>query len=242
MAPTPPEDPRLDEYPGEELSPFDVRDYSDRRSMRLLIITLVLILLVAIVAFRLYYSGTRDRDAPPRISANETPIKVSPDDPGGEVVPDQDKVVYDVMNGDVQSETVTARTEPETPVERPAAANIVVKDPARPVIEEPAPEVTTAPTAAEPTTPPVSAAIGPYVVQVASVRTPEAAQDMWNKINRNYGAIFPTGTRSDIRRVDLPGKGIYYRLRIAGLSGKPAADGLCAQLKAQGQACFVTPA
>ena len=252
MAPTPPEDPRQERYTGEELSPFDVRDYSDNRSMRLLLITLVLMFLIALVAFQLYYGGTRDRDAPPRLAANDTPIKVTPDDTGGNIVPDQDKIIYDKMSGEVVESEVTHSAQPEEPVERQPAANIVVKSPNdRPTD---APSETYSIPAPQPITPPVSSSqvetpqnsgsqsgyIGSHVVQIASVRTAAAADDTWGRIRSQHGMVFPEGSVSDIKRVNLPEKGIYYRIRIAGLSGKPAADGWCNQLKARGQACFVT--
>jgi len=45
---------------------------------------------------------------------------------------------------------------------------------------------------------------------------------------------------ADIKRVDLGAKGIYYRLRVAGLADKTAATNLCTRLKSRGQDCIVT--
>lgn len=231
---------RADLYGDEELVPFDARDYSGRRAMRLLFVVFLLLVVAAFVIFKVYSQGLRDRNDPPQIQANSSPYKVAPEDPGGEVVPNQDKSVYDVMNGTAKTEIVVAAPQPEEPIDLPRSATIIVDDkpiskpePVRPKPQVQAPQP-------QPQTPPAQINGSDYVVQVASVRTREDAEALWYKLKVDFAGDLPGGSYGDVRRVDLGAKGIYFRLRIAGLSGKDTASNLCNRFKARQQACFVT--
>ena len=239
---------RVDPYADEDLVPFDVRDYSGKRAMWMLIGLIGVALIAAFIIFNLYQPGTRDRDAPPRISAENTPYKIEPDDPQGEVTPNQDKDVYDVMNGKSETEEVTNRIDVEEPIELPDSATVIVEgqepetDDPKPVESKPEPVEVKAP---EPETPPVrqptrTSGGSDYVVQVASVRTEADAQRIWGNVQSKFSGILPSGSYSDVKRVDLGDKGIYYRLRVMGLSDQDAAKRLCDSMKARDQACFVT--
>lgn len=229
---------RVDNYADDDLVPFDVRDYSGRRAMWLFILSVVIFLLAAIVIFRVYQKGVRDRKAPPRIEADSKPYKVTPDNPGGEVTPNQDKGVYDVMNGTAKPEKVVSRPGAEMPMDVPRQATIVVESPSATPPAQSAP----APNQSQTQTPnPATIKKGSdYVVQVASVRSRELATDYWAKLQTKFQGDLPAGSYADIRRVDLNEKGIYFRLRVAGLDDRAAADRLCKRFDAQKQACFVT--
>jgi len=231
---------------GEPLIPFDVREQSGRRSLYVLGALIVGLLILALIVFFIYQPGTRDRDSAPRIAADSAPFKVEPENPGGLQTPNQDKVVYDRAAGKDIVEDVTPAPGPEAPIEMPKSANIQVKPPA-PVTDAPkasspepkpaTPKVTNpAPTKPAPST---STASGGYVVQVASVRNRADAVALWSKVSDKFSRELPSGVYSDIRQVDLGDKGIYYRLRVAGLPSKDAATTLCNTLKARGQACLV---
>lgn len=229
---------RADRHADEDIVPFDVRDYSGRRAMWLLVITVVLLLVAAFTVFRLYQTGVRDRAAPPRIAADNSPYKIAPENPGGQETPNQDKTVYDVMNGTAKTETVTTTPPPEEPIDMPRQATIIVDSgspeaaaPTQTQPERPAPQ----PTPVQP-----RAGGSDYVVQVASVRVREDADRLWGVIKQKFETTLPAGTYADIRRVDLNEKGIYFRLRVAGLADKNAAAQLCKRFEARNQACFVT--
>lgn len=235
----------------DPLIPFDVRDQNGRRGLYILAGAIVALLVLATILFLTYQPGTRDRGIPPRVKADNQPFKVQPSDPGGAQTPDQDKSVYDVMAGKTIDETVVTTPGAEQPLQltddaMPKSANIQVNAPkvVAPKVSAPAPVKAPAPSKitppkAEVPTQPVATGNGDYVVQVASVRSAEAATDVWNTINNKYSSIMSGGLYSDVVQVDLGDKGIFYRLRVAGLADKPAADLLCDQFKASGQACFV---
>lgn len=229
-------------YGGDEpLVPFDVRDHTGRRSIYVLSAFIVGLLLLALLVFFIYQPGTRDRDSAPIVAADDVPFKVTPENPGGAQTPDQDKAVYDVMAGNDVNETVTPAPASERPVEMPKTANIKVAAP-KPVTE--APKVATpAPIAqrpvAKPAPAPVTTGGSDYVVQIASLRNRGDAVDLWNTVSTKFSNILPSGLYSDIKQVDLGDKGIYYRLRVAGMADQAAAKRLCDQFKARGQACIV---
>lgn len=225
---------RIDNYADDDLVPFDVRDYSGRRAMWLFILSVVIFLLAAIVIFKVYQKGVRDRKAPPRIEADSQPYKVTPEEPGGEVTPNQDKGVYDVMNGTAKSETVVSGPGAEMPMDVPRQATIVV-EPSTAI-----PPTQSTPNQSQTPTPVTIKKGSDHVVQVASVRSRELATEYWSKLQTKFQNDLPAGSYADIRRVDLNEKGIYFRLRVAGLDDKAAADQLCKRFDAQKQACFVT--
>ncbi|MGB0906047.1 MAG: SPOR domain-containing protein [Maricaulaceae bacterium] len=221
----------------DPLIPFDVRDQSGRRGMMILAGAIVALLILATVLFLTYQPGTRDRTDPPRIKAENAPFKVEPENPGGAETPNQDKSVYDVMAGNKVDEKVVTTPGAETPIKMPKSANIVVEKP-----EPAAPKVATPkPAASTPAPKPVAVASGgEHVVQIASLRSHEAAIDLWDELSTKHGAVIPRGLYSDIVKVDLGSKGIYHRLRVDGLANKAAALRLCDRLKARGQDCIVT--
>lgn len=228
----------------DPLIPFDVRDHNGRRGMYILIGSIVALLVIATVIFVTYQPGTRDRAEPPRIKADNQPFKVEPADPGGEQTPDQDKSVYDVMAGKTIDDKVVTVPGSEQPIEMPKSANIQVDPPkaVAPKVTTPRVAVTTPKPVSKPkpvVSAPVATGSGDYVVQVASVRSYEAATDVWNNVSNKFSGVIVSGLYSDIAQADLGDKGIFYRLRVAGLADKAAAAQLCTQFKARGQACFV---
>ncbi|MCH7554784.1 MAG: hypothetical protein IIC08_02105, partial [Proteobacteria bacterium] len=86
-----------------------------------------------------------DPSAPPLIRADDGPIKIRPKDPGGMAVPDQDKLIYQTLDGGVVEETVERLLPPpEEPLPPP--------EPPEPEITEQAPAAA-APDARVSTTP-----------------------------------------------------------------------------------------
>ncbi len=75
-----------------------------------------------------------DPAAPPLIRADDGPVKIRPKDPGGMAVPDQDKLIYQTLNGGVVEETVERLLpppeEPLPPPEPPETPEVVEEPPA----------------------------------------------------------------------------------------------------------------
>ena len=238
----------------EALMPFDVRDSSGKQGLLKLFIGVALLLTIAFLLLKFYQPGTRDRDVPPRITAENTPFKVKPEEVGGLQAPDQDKKVFDVMDGNPPESEVKNIVAPEEPIDLPKTDNSVANiqlDPAPSNTNSSNSSTSTNPSS-EITTPPASTGsvntqtgstrtgTSRYVVQVASLRTPTDAQAVWEKLQGKFSAELGSGIYGDIKRVDLNEKGIYYRTRVAGLADKKAATSLCNRFKAAGQSCFVT--
>lgn len=222
----------------ETLQPFDVREREGLSPMVKLLILAACLLVIAFIVMKLYTPGVRDRSDPPRITADNTPFKVKPEEAGGMQTPNQDKVVFEVMDGKTPKADVTPGALPEQPIkiETPEA---VVQAP-EPVVKRPV----TSPPASRPSTPPLSTAPvatrkSDWVVQVASTRSQADAKAVWMELKRKYPNLV-SGVYADVKRADLGDKGIYYRTRIAGLEDKSAAHALCRSFDAAGQACFVT--
>lgn len=226
------------EFAGDDLAPFDVRDSSGKAGMLKLALGFGLLLLLAFIVLKVYQPGVRDRGSPPKIEADNTPFKIKPDDVGGVQTPNQDKNIFDVMEGKSPQETVTPAPVPEMPIDLPKAANIKV-DPA-PIVQA-APKIVSK-VVKDVTAPRAQVAVGSseWVVQIASVRSKPDAQALWMKISDKFGNILSSGHYADIKYADLAEKGIYYRLRVAGLADKEGASSLCEQFESKGQACFVT--
>ncbi len=238
----------------DELTPFDVRDSSGRQGLVKFFVGCGILLLAALLVLKLYQPGVRDRGDPPKITAENTPFKVSPEEVGGTQTPNQDKTVFDVMDGKTPEDVVNPAKAAEEPITILAPEPIQTPPKAEP---KPAPVTTQQPIKTPPkpqpiareqpvktpppaTTSTVRAGNSEYVVQVASVRSQDDAQKVWTTINAKFNDLTNQGLYADVRRVDLEEKGIYFRTRIAGLADKAAATQLCNSFKARGQACFVT--
>jgi len=231
----------------EALTPFDVRDSSGKQGLLKLFIGIAVLLIIAFLLLKFYQPGTRDRDVPPRITAENTPFKVKPEEVGGLQAPNQDKNVFDVMDGKTPQGEVTQMITPEEPIALPKGdkpvANIQLDPkPATGVSAAVTPSAQPTPSRPIATTRSGTTRTGTskYVVQVASLRTPTDAQAVWEKIQSKFSTELSSGVYADIKRVDLNEKGIYFRTRVAGLADKNAATSLCNTFKAAGQSCFVT--
>lgn len=226
----------------DTLQPFDVREREGLSPMIKLMLVAFGLLLAAFIVMKLYTPGVRDRSDPPRITADNTPFKVKPAEAGGTQTPNQDKVVFEVMDGKSPDVGATPKALPEEPI-KIEAPKPIVKAP-EPVVKAPvrqpaAPRVDPKPVARPVTSEPKLATRGSdWVVQVSSTRSEGDASAAWTTLKTKFPALV-SGRYADVKRADLGDKGIYYRTRVAGLPDKSAAQSLCNSFKAAGQACFV---
>ncbi len=242
------------------------------------------------ILWYVYSQGVRSgsEDVAPVIQS-EGPAKIKPEDPGGLVVPHQDKEVYGVIdgsaeNGDeklevllpppedpmqppVQEEQVdvdsvaapeTAEapeipsiTEPavEPPLPEPALAEpdepptVETVEAPEPVAEpaaDPAPEPEPAVAAIEPPPEPepvVSTDPNGWKVQIAAVKSEDAARSEWLRQQKNNPELLGKLTLS-IQQTTVNGTE-YFRIRGGSLPSKAAAEKLCDQLKAKKLGCLI---
>ena len=255
------------------------------------IVTLVLAVVVvgAIVAAGWRFMGSRGNGGGagiPVIKADERPIKTRPDDRGGMEVPNQDKLVYQRMEGEGEGKTERLLPPAEQPLvppraqapEQPVPPVAAVPAPVRPaqgptqamisppklaeapqpkaaaqppVVRQllaPPPAPAAAPVAATPApaaaAPVQTAAVAPrkalpsgdWLVQLGAVRSADAADKEWARIQHTHAELL-SPLKSDIVRVDLD-KGTYWRVRAGPLS-EQAARQLCQELVARNQGCIL---
>ncbi len=131
-------------------------------------------------------------------------------------------------------------TENRVATKPPAKLSPVVQSPPKPIVV-PAPKAPPAETAATPTAAPAETlkptASGSYLLQIGAYKSEEEATAAW----KSYQAKHPVvgGYESDIKKVDLGDKGVWYRLRVGSFDDKTAAAALCDKLKADGGNCFL---
>ncbi|WND02630.1 SPOR domain-containing protein [Temperatibacter marinus] len=209
------------------------------------------------------YNSYVGSDGPVKhVKADPGPVKERPLDAGGKNIPDQDKKVFDKMQGrDEQSAVVDISKQPEEPVKEMPKNQVeetpvdnrssVEKKPEdnskeRAKTETPAPK----PVSQKPAKPTVSKASQPkatpgkavagydfYRVQLGSFLTENTAKSAWRSVRRDHSQ--QTGDMKDYITTAVVGGTTYYRLTVGPLDNRMAADNLCLYFKTRGQPCFV---
>ncbi|MEQ1753611.1 MAG: SPOR domain-containing protein [Micropepsaceae bacterium] len=79
---------------------------------------------------------------------------------------------------------------------------------------------------------------GKASIQLGSFPSSKLAADQWSKVKGANQELL--GSYSpQIVEATIPGKGVWYRLRVGGFTDKSAAKAVCDQLSASGQACII---
>jgi len=190
----------------------------------------------------------------PVIHADPQPIKVKPEQPGGMVVPDRDKLIYNERPGGPPVEKLLPP--PEQPAPRPTPPQMAALAPPPPppapvvVQQEPVPPapvpsaVRAVPPqqAAKPHPTPVVAAAtekgGHIRIQLGSVRSAEEARDEWQRLKRLAPEQLGKLT-ADAVRADLGERGVYYRIEAGSFAEVAAAEHLCRELKERRLGCQI---
>ena len=315
--PAPPEsgrsaDPWFDDPPPrrDQLSSADLYaaedDYDDflappppagpppRQRSRILPVFIALLALAGFAALLWYaYSwgvGGTDSANIPLVTAEQTPAKIAPEEPGGMEIPNQDKQVLNPEEGanpstverllpppeepsppqvsaepapqlpekqeavDAQG-TGSAVTAPEQGSTAPQAPQSAPQPPAAPAPEQ-APEQAPAQPAEQPVQQPAAAPeqqaqaeppppqlteppAGSFVMQLASVRSPDTARSEWARMQAEHDLLLGDMPLF-IQQVELEGRGTYFRIQTGPFPSRSTAQDLCAQLKTAGQDCLVT--
>jgi hypothetical protein len=185
----------------------------------------------------------------PLIRADERPIKVRPEKPGGMEVPDRDKLIYTQKRAAVEH----LLPPPEKPMPRPTAPSAAapsaspqpppvpagagagnpapLAQPQQPAGKPPA-KAEAAATAAKPA---AAQKTGGTRIQLASVRSEEAARQEWDRIRRANPDLLGSASATPVR-ADLGDKGVFYRLQTAPIAD---AERVCGELKQRNFGCVI---
>ena len=193
---------------------------------------------------------TAQSDTVPLIRADDRPTKVKPDQPGGMAIPDQNVSLYNEKPGGAPVEKLLPA--PEQPMPRPApgaretaaveAPSVVPPQPARPanppVVPQPAKTAAPKPAPAKTAATAAAASGGKVQIQLASLRSPEAAREDWARLKRENPDLLGKLTAVAVR-TDLGDKGIYYRVLAGSFGDAAAAERLCGELKRRNLGCVL---
>jgi hypothetical protein len=236
----------------------DPREDGARPRFRGLVASLAALVVIGVFAGSLWFAyqqgikrGGVITGAPdvPLIRADERPTKLRPEKPGGMEVPDRDKLIYTQKRAAVEH----LLPPPEKPMPRPAAPSAAapsaspqpppvpagagaanpapLAQPQQPAGKPPA-KAEAAATAAKPA---AAQKTGGTRVQLASVRSEEAARQEWDRIRRANPDLLGSVSATPVR-ADLGDKGVFYRLQTAPIAD---ADRICGELKRRNVGCVI---
>ena len=84
----------------------------------------------------------------------------------------------------------------------------------------------------------VAALSGDYLIQMAALRSREAALEEWDRMSKKHSRLLGA-YRPVIVKADLGERGIYYRLRAGPLRSRSDAEQLCSALAAEKLGCLI---
>jgi cell division septation protein DedD len=197
----------------------------------------------------------------PYVAADAGPEKIRPQQEGGMEVPNQDIRVYNELDRSPPAkESEVLLPGPEAPVAPPAAADSksqtapdaasIPSVPALPLDVAPAAgadskpqDAAAAPSDAKPaatTDQPVQTATttGAFRIQLAAVKTSEAATAAWKKMTKTYPDVLK-GLALNVVKVDRGSDGALFRVQGGPFADRTAAETACGKLKQKSQACLV---
>jgi len=252
-----------DDYRG-----FDGREDEAARGPLILALAIGVLLIFGAVVWNTYRQGVRpEGEGVPSIIVTDEPIRTAPEDAGGVVVPNTDKRFYDGLDA-TSREPVAEVPEPvmelagEGTLSDGEPANLR-RGPVEPITELGAAPVLPPPIAAETTMPQAVetapakpaeasplpepqgprarfafAANGPYLVQIAALRSEEAAETSWKRVTASAPELYYGATKT-IQRADLGSEGVFYRLRVGAFADRSEASAFCEAIKEAGANCIV---
>jgi hypothetical protein len=186
----------------------------------------------------------------PLIRADERPTKLKPENPGGMEVPDRDKLIYTQKRPTVEH----LLPPPEKPMPRPTAPSAAAPSGSpqpplmtaaagasnpgpQPQLQQPAGKLPAKAGSAPATAAKPAAAqqTGGARIQLASVRSEEAARQEWDRIRRANPDLLG-GASANFVRADLGDKGVFYRLQTAPIAD---AERVCGELRRRNIGCII---
>lgn len=203
-------------------------------------------------------------DQPVIIEGNSNPVKVRPEQPGGQDIPYQDVTIYEKVTSNAADQPKTLERMPldiKPPEEvAPVAGPDPAPGPAQAATSEPKVEVAppTPAKQAEPAKPAPSPPeqkhnekpktepksekaeavnTAPVRVQIAAFPDKAKATGELARIQRRLSGVLGK-TNLKIVEANVAGKGVYYRIQSATIAANQA-EKLCVKVKAAGLGCFL---
>jgi hypothetical protein len=150
----------------------------------------------------------------PVVQADNRPIRVKPDNPGGMQVAGANE---DILSGGTESATGKLAPPPEAP--SPQA----LRAPPPPAVAPPAPAPAPIVTASQP--------------PVAAVRSEDAAKSEWERLSKRFPELLGSHHPA-FSKTERDGRTLW-RVRTGGFSDVPQATSFCEKVRAKGAACSV---
>ncbi len=250
--------PFEDDYRG-----FEAREDEAARGPLILAIVIGVLLIFGAVVWNTYRQGVRpEGEGVPSIIVTDAPIRTAPEDAGGVVVPNTDKRFYDGLDATRRDPEPAIELAGEGPVGDGEPAQLR-RGPVEPITElgaapvlprtigveagavstpEPAPE--TPAETVSPEQPPgprgrfTFAKNGSYLVQIAALRSEQAAETSWKRVTASAPELYYGATKI-IQRADLGSEGVFYRLRVGAFADRSEAAAFCEAIKEAGANCIV---
>lgn len=233
------------------------------------VITLILVFFVAIgLMGTAWYIYNSYQDKPEGevlvISADTDEIKTKPLDPGGMVVDNMDKVVYDTIDQQVKDVSMGSEVilpPAEEPIDKKTIMpipeevinnNVALVEDVKVIIEEKDTLVEANPKVIE------EEYIKPiakkdnlkkpskfikksdksYKLQIASFKSRGDVEKEWNNISKRFPKLVGRYTHY-VATKNIEGKGVFYRLQIGPFDKEEEANRACKSLKESGVNCFL---
>lgn len=84
---------------------------------------------------------------------------------------------------------------------------------------------------------PAFSANGPYVAQIAALRSQAGVEPAWARLSSRAPELFAQA-RLDVERADLGQRGVYYRVRAGYFADMDNVTRFCDRIRAMGQDCI----
>ena len=179
----------------------------------------------------------------PVLEADSRPMRVKPENPGGMQVAGADE---DILSGGNQAGDGKLAAAPEAP----APQALRSPPPAPPVVAAPAPAATAVPVvpsvtakpavakpAAAPEKHPAATAANGALVQLAAVRSEDAAKSEWQRLSKRLPDLFGQ-RRPAFSKTEHDGHTLW-RVRTGGFADTTQASTFCEKVRAKGVGCSV---
>lgn len=188
-----------------------------RTKQPVILISLIVLVTIAYVTWTFVGESPKGPDAPV-ISAETTDFKTRY----------EGDAVDEPPTAEIDQALVGQAPAPRAPAKaKPAPEEPIAAVPARPAAPAPAPGSA-----------PVVIADGPFLAQIASLRSADAADAAWSRYARRAPELF-SKARKDVQQADLGERGVYFRVRAGYFASRADASQFCGQVKALGQECLV---